>query len=341
MSNRLQQTVPDYPIQQYFGDYEHFVQNKAKEWGDICGANRHVCNFADYPGGDVNAAPNGLLRTGVTTRLNRFIDYYTRPSGDPAPPAPKFDVTASLQICPQNATAEHPADEPGDTYTASRFDRLAPYKLRFGVSGDQQTTNDADPNPHATASDPITNAILNGGRCPLGTTPAGPGVAVYDSAPLAEDATMIGATTLSIDYDATSAAGLQLNARLYDVFPDGTSVMVDRGVRRVTQASGVETYELHGNGWRFPAGHKIRVEVAQDDALYVKASVQPSTTTIHAVHLIIPVREPQRDNFRSPGQFCQAQRHFLGEEAFRDRYASNRNGANAFGKCVSANRPTH
>ena len=44
---------PGYPIQQYYGDYQHFVQNKAKEWGDICGDDRHVCASADYAGGDV------------------------------------------------------------------------------------------------------------------------------------------------------------------------------------------------------------------------------------------------------------------------------------------------
>ena len=70
---------PGYPIQQYFGDYQHFVQNKAKEWGDLCGADHHVCTLADYPGGDVNATPAGLYRTGVTTRLNRFVDHFARP----------------------------------------------------------------------------------------------------------------------------------------------------------------------------------------------------------------------------------------------------------------------
>src|SRR5207249_4485621 len=124
MSNRLQSVVPDYPIQQYFGDYEHFTQNKPREWGDICGADHHVCTLADYPGGDVNATPPTLVRTGVHTRLNRFIDHYAQPPGDPAQPAPAFDVTASLQICPQNASAAYPANEPGPTFTAGSFGDL-------------------------------------------------------------------------------------------------------------------------------------------------------------------------------------------------------------------------
>ncbi len=36
MVNRMLATAPGYPVQQYYGDYQHFVQNKAKEWGDIC-----------------------------------------------------------------------------------------------------------------------------------------------------------------------------------------------------------------------------------------------------------------------------------------------------------------
>jgi hypothetical protein len=296
-----------------------------------------VCSFADYPAGDVNATPNGLVRTGVTTRLNRFIDYYAQPGGDPNPPAPRFNVTASLQTCPQNADAAHPADEPGDTFAAPRFSMLAPYRLHLAMSGDQQTTNPASPNPHATTADPIANAFLTGGKCPVANVPAGPGVAVYDSTPLSGPATMIGGTKLSIDYDATTAEGLQLNSRLYDVFPDGTAVMVDRGVRRVTSAAGTETYELDGNGWRFAAGHRIRIEVDQDEGQYVKRSVIASSAVIHGVRLSIPVREPQRDNFSNAARFCKAQRAFLGEQAFAARYGTNPKKTNAFGKCVAAN----
>ena len=257
MSNRIQATVPGYPIQQYFGDYQHFVQNKAKEWGDLCGADHHVCTIADYPGGDVNATPAGLYRTGVTTRLNRFVDHFTQPAGNPSQPQPSYNVTTALQICPQNASAEFPANEPGPTFTAGRFSQLAPHRLRVDIGGTQTTTNDVEPNPHASQADPLTNVFINGGRCPVHTAPAGPGVAVYDSQPLAERATMIGATRLTVDYAASTAQGVQLNARLYDIFPDGTQVMVDRGPYRVVSATGPATFELHGNAWRFEQGHSV------------------------------------------------------------------------------------
>jgi dienelactone hydrolase len=290
MANRLQSIVPNYPIQQYFGDYNHFVQNKPKEWGDMCGSDHHVCNFSDYPGGDVNATPTDLFRTGVTTRLNRFVDHYAQPPGNPSAPQPNFDVTASLQICPQNAGGQA-ADEPGPTFTADSFPALTSGTLQVDMDGAQTTVNDASPNNHATNSDPVGNFAAAGGKCPVETQPAGPGVAVYDGEELNDEYTMIGATSVTISYSATTAQGLQLNSRLYDVLPNGTALMVDRGVRRVTSATGPVTYELHGNGWRFPPGHKIRIEIAQDDGPYIKPSNVPSSATITHVTLRMPVRE--------------------------------------------------
>ena len=143
MSNRIQRQIPGYPIKQYFGDYQHFVQNKAKEWGDLCGVDHHVCNLSDYPGGDVNATPANLYRTGVTSRLNDFIDHFARRRATRASRSRPSDVTAALQICPQNASAAFPADEPGPTFTADTFHQLAPYSLRFDLTGTQTTTNDA------------------------------------------------------------------------------------------------------------------------------------------------------------------------------------------------------
>ena len=91
-------------------------------------------------------------------------------------------MTAALQICPQNASAEFPANEPGPTFTAGSFFQLAPHQ-RCGSTwpARRRPTNDVEPNPHAAQADPVTNVFVNGGRCPFHTSPAGPGVAVYDS----------------------------------------------------------------------------------------------------------------------------------------------------------------
>lgn len=289
MVDRLKSIVPDYPVQEFYGDYNHFVQNKPKEWGDVCGDDRRVCRFADYPGGDLNAEPAGRVRVGVTTRLNAFLDHYVKPQGNPSQPKPSFDVTGSLQVCPQNAGPDQPADEPGERITAPTFDQLAPNTLTIASDALQATAN-VSSDSHALNADPVGNSVTNGGRCPTQSTPPGGAVAVYDSEPLASDYTMLGQSKVAVAHTGTGEV-TQLNARLYDVLPDGTQVLMDRGVHRLATLNGTTTLPLHGAGWRFPKGHRIRLELTQNDAPFVRASNQPSSLLISSMRIDIPVRE--------------------------------------------------
>ncbi|MBA2240975.1 MAG: hypothetical protein H0W09_07020 [Solirubrobacterales bacterium] len=296
MLDRLRRAVPGYPIQSYHGDYQHFSQNKAKEWADLCAGDHHVCAGDDYRP-DVDRAPASRRRIGVTSMLNDFIDHFARPQTNARERRPRFNVTAALQICPENASSRYPADEPGRRFRAPTFERLAPRRLRLSFGADQTTTSKVIGNPHAQSADPVNNQVSNGARCPVENEPAGEGVAVYTGDPLAESKTMIGATRVAVELDASMVppepSGLQLNARLYDVFPDGRAVLVDRGPRRLTAReidAGSVTYELHGNGWRFPSGHSIRIELAQDDEPFLRASDVPSSLTLEQVRLSLPVR---------------------------------------------------
>ena len=299
IAERLRSIDASYPIQEYYGDYQHFVQNKRKEWSDLCGADEHVCAFSEFS--DLNANPTGFRRRGINALLNRFLDHYVKPPANTTQAEPQRNVTASLQICPENATAQYAVDEPGPRFTEDRFEELAPNVLRVRRNGEQTTTSKALPNTHATEADPVFNLGRTSevptegpeGRCPRHTTPAGAGVATYDSPELERTYTMIGPTRVTVPYSLAggSATELQLNARLYDVFPDGKQVMVDRGFRTLTGADPTAVFDLLGNGWRFPAGHRIRIELAQDDDPYIKASTAPSSLTLAGVDLRIPVRE--------------------------------------------------
>jgi hypothetical protein len=42
-----------------------------------------------------------------------------------------------------------------------------------------------------------------------------------------------------------------------------------------------------------------------------------------------------REDFKNAAAFCKADEEFLGDAGFRQKYGTNRNGANAHGKCVS------
>jgi hypothetical protein len=234
--------------------------------------------------------PASRVRAGITTKLNAFLDHHVLGIG----PRPPQDVQANLQVCPQNAGPGQPADEPGESFTARTFDDLTPGALSLDFDGEQTTTSTAGDPGHGLAADPVVNQVQNGNRCPVHADRAGAGVATYESQPLPADATMIGGGTVTFSYAATGdAQALQLNARLYDLFPDRTAVMVDRGPRRIDPAlDGARvTFQLHGNGWRFPAGHRVRLELMQDDEPYLKRSDVPSTMTLSSVHVELPVRE--------------------------------------------------
>jgi hypothetical protein len=301
MHNRILSLVPGYPLQAYFGDYNHFVQNKAKEWGDICGADHHVCANADFAG-DFNATPSTLVRTGITTRLNRFFDYYAKPSANAGQGAPSFDVTAALQVCPQKASTAYPADEPGPTFTGATFEALSDGTLALDSGGTMPTLTVGTTGGNTTSSagggthaDPVTTSQMSN-KCPTraASDPAPAGVAQYTTAALTADVTMIGAGALTVAFTpAGDGASVQLNARLYELLADGSAVLADRGFRRLSAAEVAAhtiMFELFGNGWKFSSGNKIRLELAQDDSPYLKASQPPSNMALTRVTLALPVR---------------------------------------------------
>ncbi|MEK6278025.1 MAG: CocE/NonD family hydrolase C-terminal non-catalytic domain-containing protein [Actinomycetota bacterium] len=297
MINRLREVVSDYPVQAYYGDYQHFTQNKAKLWGDVCtsGGNRHVCTNSDF-GGAFNSSPASLARLGVTTRLNNFIDYFARPAANPGAQRPGFDVTAELQVCPDNAAdLGVPTDESGPQFTAATFEKLAPREYVAEIVARRRATSIVSPNEHAENSDPVTNAFNNRSRCPVVNDSAGSGVGTYTTPKLERAKTMIGATRVKVDFKASGTV-TQIDARLYDVIPGGKAVLVDRGPRRLRPSEsrkGRVSFELQGNGWRFQKGHRIRIELTQDDDPYVHESngAPASTARIRRVRLSLPVRE--------------------------------------------------
>jgi Tol biopolymer transport system component len=78
------------------------------------------------------------------------------------------------------------------------------------------------------------------------------------------------------------------------------------------------------------------------DGLYTVRQDAPFDATAIPVNGFQPdwqpiPREPQRADYRSSADYCRAERDFLGADAFRERFGTNKNKANAFGKCVSSN----
>ncbi|MFN2587764.1 MAG: CocE/NonD family hydrolase [Actinomycetota bacterium] len=298
--NKLKKLSPRYPIEMYFGDYQHvYAQNKPKEWADVCGEDRHVCTLDDYRDakGKLRLArpPGNLVHQGVNSRVNRFLDHYLLG----ARKRPPLNAVISTTTCPANASEDLPLDEPGLTYAAPTWRALAPKDVVFGWSGGGTTTVLA-PDLHGFESDPVArsrNASVPECYTTSETEP-GMGVVQYETEALARPFTLLGIPTLTLEYE-TDATDYWIAARLYDRQPDGGAMtLVTRGVCRVNLAAHekrtCEVFDLHGNGWRFDKDHTLVIEVTQADSPFLRRDNEVSTIEFASANVRLPVADPKR-----------------------------------------------
>jgi putative CocE/NonD family hydrolase len=124
----------------------------------------------------------------------------------------------------------------------------------------------ADPTP--TVGGPLLLSNVAGPRDNRAVE-ARPDVLVYTSTPLREDYEVIGPVSATVHVRA-SRPHLDVFVRLCDVHPSGRSINICDGLVRVTpgrypvDADGVSavTLDLWPAGHRFPAGHRLRVQVS-------------------------------------------------------------------------------
>lgn len=291
--NKLRSVDRDYPITMYLGDYQHFAQNKPKEWDDLCGSDHHVCQAKDYTRADgsfnLMKTPS-RVRKGVNWRINKFLDFYLRGKGK----RPKRDVSATSTICPANATERYKADEPGAEYRARSWRALAPTVERFswGAGGAAtSTTSSTAVDGHSQESDPVARDRTSNKCFTTSQTSPGPGVVVYED-DIKRDFTMMGIPTLRVEHE-TEATDYWIAARLFDKRPDGVMTMVARGMCRVNKTVSpdetCQVFDLFGNGWMFEKGHKLVVEVTQADQPFLRRDNFPSTVTYRSAAIGLPV----------------------------------------------------
>ena len=100
---------------------------------------------------------------------------------------------------------------------------------------------------------------------------------VYTTPPLAQDTEVTGPITVSL-YAASSARDTDFTAKLDDVYPDGTSMLITYGIQRAryresqsreTLIKPGQVYEYTIQVWPtsnlFKAGHRIRVEISSSN----------------------------------------------------------------------------
>lgn len=147
---------------------------------------------------------------------------------------------------------------------------LHPHAITFGSPG-AQTFTSAGGNPAiATEFDPIAGTS---DACKSVKAETEPNTANYTltSAGL----TMLGLPTVKATVAATGTFP-EIVARLWDVTPGGEQRLISRGVWRVAESEEGRTesiaFQLHGNGYQFPAGDTVKLQLLGRDAPYYRAS---------------------------------------------------------------------
>ena len=178
----------------------------------------------------------------------------------------------------ERAARASPADEPGrHVHGAAASRRSPPARSQLDMTRQPDHGQQRLAEPARGERGPGRQLVVE--RRPLpgrdDASAAGPGVAVYDSDPLAQslhdDRRDQRVDRLLGDDRAGPPAQLAPLRRV---------PRRHRGDGRPRRAagrrapSGTVTYQLHGNGWRFPAGHRVRIEIAQDDDPYLRASTR-------------------------------------------------------------------
>lgn len=258
--NQVLAADPTYPFKLFLGDIGHpYSAERQDEW-DL-----------------------------VKAQMNDFLDHYLRP--DRTPEAPAYDVGATVTRCLE-------PDAPLRYVSAPDWQDLHPHHARF-TSTAGGATSTLVPGPAALATDPVTTATLalpgsyRGCRIMRPSAPD-PTVATFEFESPGELVLMGGPVVDAVV--TTTAPDVPLSARLWDVAPDGSEQgLVTRGVYRIAEGPGTVrvTFQLAPQGYRFAPGHRLKLELAANDAPTFQASNIPAAVTVGEVELLLPLLEPQ------------------------------------------------
>ena len=136
--------------------------------------------------------------------------------------------------------------------------------------------------------------------------------ACFDLEPLAEDLDVVGFPVCELELAVDRPRAL-VCVRLCDVFPDGASALVTRGLLNLTHRNGHEQPEpleperryrvridLDSTAYAVPAGHHLRIAVSSTYWPWAWPSPEPVVLTLHGGALELPVRAPSPDDAELP-----------------------------------------
>jgi fermentation-respiration switch protein FrsA (DUF1100 family) len=195
-------------------------------------------------------------------------------------PAPG-SVTTFTQNCPQSA-----AD--GGPYRAPTWNAMQRPGITFGTDPAQTFTSAGGDPDVAKQFDPIAGT---NDSCQTIAQEDEPNDATYTHK-FGSPMTMMGLPTIRAHIDTTGMFG-QIDARLWDLTPDGQQTLISRGVYSLrNDQSGNITFQLHGNGWRWKKGDVAELQLLGRDSPYYQAGNFPFSVAVKNLRVGLPRLAP-------------------------------------------------
>jgi hypothetical protein len=171
-------------------------------------------------------------------------------------------------------------------------------------SSTEQTVTDPGGNPKLGLEfDPIAQDT-SPDACKTVSAEEPAGTASYSQPVTGTGFTLMGLPTVVTDIEATGTANGdgQLDGRLWDVLPGGEERLISRGGYRLDEPQTPQiVFQLHGNGYKFEVGDKVKLELTSSDAPYYRASNGAFTIKIKSATIVLPtLDEPNGGQIQPP-----------------------------------------
>ena len=200
-------------------------------------------------------------------------------------------VEAWLHTCPASQPSTGPVQ-------ASSWDAIHPRSVTLRGDGGIVAGDAGDP-----ASARATDPVAGDGICVAQQLLPAAG-SVVASWKVRRPLTLLGTPTVKTDlqvsdaeaqapYVTGPAVGTQLDARLWDVAPDGSALLLTRLLYRPRRID-TQKFSLHPIGYRVAAGHQLALELRGSDAPYGRPSNEPFEITVGKLSLTLPVHSTGR-----------------------------------------------
>jgi len=213
-------------------------------------------------------------------RVDRWFDHYLLGNS----PKPVNQVEVKTQVCPYTEPS-------GGPYTAPTWPGLSPGEVQFKDATERtiSATSGLD-------APVLKFSSLNPGCGQVDNT-VEPGTVNYEigTAP-AGGITLMGAPTIIADVTVANGSDSQIAARLLEIDAGGKQRLISRAAYR-PDASGPQVIQLHGNGYKFKEGTKIRLQLLPKDGMsigltsYTRPSNNQMDVKIKDLDFRMPVME--------------------------------------------------